>query len=132
MTNWADTPAGIVARLDASLTRRGEDVTLRRTFGTQLIPVDVTVRARMRGYQPNELVGGITQQDQAFILSPTQIDRAQWPGASVVPAGPPVDQRVPRLNDVLLTTRGKLTVLAAAGIYVDGVLVRLEGRARGS
>lgn len=133
MTTWADTPAGTIARLDDSLARRGETVTLRRVVGAaNQVFIDVTVRVLLRGYAPNELVGGITQQDQAFILSPTQIDAAQWPGGTPPTSGPPVDQRIPRLNDRLITTRGVLTVQAAAGIYVGDVLVRIEGRARGS
>lgn len=130
--NWDATPAGRIARLDAALARVGEDAKLRRAFGTQAIPVDVTIRVQLRGYQPHELVGPITQQDQSFIASPSQINRAQWPGAAVPPAGPPVDQRIPRLNDRLITTRGVLTVQAAAGIYERDTLVRIEGRARGS
>lgn len=122
----------MIAALDAALEASGEDAILRRTYGTQLIPVDVTVRVLLRGYQPNELVGQIFQQDQAFILSPTAIIRAQWPGAAPVPAGPPTDKRVPRQNDALITNRGRLTVQAAAGIYPGGTLVRIEGRVRGS
>lgn len=131
MTNWADTPEGAISRLDDSLSRRGGDATLRRMFGTQQIPVDVTVRVHLRGYDPSELVGLITQQDQKFILSPTQINVAQWPGATVPQAPPPNDKRIPKLNDILVTTRGKLAVQAASGIYEGDVLLRIEGRARG-
>lgn len=134
MTTWADTPAGAIARLDASLARRGENVTLRRAVGAANQQViDVRIRTLLRGYAPNELVGDIKQQDQAFILSPTQINAAQWPGGTPPPqSGPPVDQRIPQLHDRLVTTRGVLTVQAAAGIYMADVLVRIEGRARGS
>ena len=131
MTKWDDTPEGIIAELDEDLAAGGEDAILRRSFGTQQIPVDVSVRVHLRGYDPSELVGLITQQDQKFIMSPTQIDQAQWPGATVPQAPPPNDKRVPKLNDTLVTTRGKLAVQAAAGIYVRDVLVRIEGRARG-
>ncbi len=122
-----------VAALDRALDRGGEVVTLRRVVGaaTQVF-IDVKVRAFLRGYDPSELGGEITQQDQRFILSPTEIDRAQWPGGLPI-ASPPstVDPRIPRKNDVLLTSRGKLTVQSAAGLYPEGELVRIEGRARG-
>ena len=126
------TPESIIADLDFALAEAGENVTLRRNAGTQLIPFDVeNIKAIMRGYAASELVGEITQQDQSFILSPTEINRYQWPGFRTGTTSA-IDDRVPRKNDIIISSRGKLTVQAATGIYVQNVLVRIEGRARGN
>jgi hypothetical protein len=125
-------PAGMIARLDASLARVGEDVVLRRyTQGpnSTRIPFAVTVRAQVRGYSPEELVGGITQQDSRVILSPTQIEAAQWPGPTTSPVAG--DRRVPRKGDQMVIAGIARTVEAAAGIYVAGTLVRIECRVLG-
>lgn len=121
----------LIQRLDDALAEAGSDVILRRVFSTALVPYDVTVRARIDGYTPVELVGEITQQDQRFIISPTQIDAAGWPGYTTG-QNPNIDNRIPRKNDVLITARGKLTVQAANGFYIDDALVRIEGRVRGN
>lgn len=131
VSNNAADPESLIFDLDESLGEVGESVTLRRTFGTELMPIDVVCRTVLRGYQPQELVGEITQQDQNFILSPTEINNARWPGYfSTQSIG--VDARIPRKNDVIISTRGNLSVQAAAGIYINNVLVRIEGRVRGS
>lgn len=125
------TPKSIIADLDSALEEAGESITLRRTVGTQLIPFDVeNIRAVLVGYEPEELVGEITQQDQKFILSPTEINRHQWPGFRTGTTTA-TDDRVPRKNDIIISSRGKLTVQAASGRYVQDVLVRIEGRVRG-
>ncbi len=85
----------------------------------------------LRGYKPEELVGEITQQDQDFILSPTEINNARWPGYFSTQTKNN-DARIPRRNDVIISTRGNLSVQAAAGIYIGETLVRIEGRVRGS
>ncbi len=82
MADLSDTPAGSVSRLDASLARRGEDVKLRRlTLGPNSlqIPFDCDVRASILPLEAKELVGGIDQTWSRVILSPTQINAAQWP-----------------------------------------------------
>ncbi|AMS41162.1 hypothetical protein [Aminobacter aminovorans] len=82
MSNRDDTPEGMIARLDASLARRGEDVKLRRlTLGPNAvqIPFDADVRASIRPMRPEELVGHIDQTWSRVILSPTDVNRAQWP-----------------------------------------------------
>lgn len=117
--------------LDQALEEVGEEIILRRTFGTELMPIDVKCRTILRGYQPQELVGEITQQDQNFILSPTEINNHRWPGYFSTQSKN-VDDRIPRKNDVIISTRGNLSVQAAAGFYVNDILVRIEGRVRGS
>ncbi len=124
-----------IALLDESLASDGSDIVLRRVKGTSLATqqnVDVTCRAFVRGYEPNELVNGITQQDRKVVLSPTQINAAGWP-ADEADSTSEVDERVPRKNR---SDRAKLagnwcSVEAAQGIYIGGALVRIDMRARG-
>lgn len=80
--NGSDTPAGMIARLNDALARRGDDVTLRRltlAAGGVQIPFDAGVRAHVRPLKAEELVGAIDQTWSRVILSPTQINAAQWP-----------------------------------------------------
>jgi hypothetical protein len=124
-------PQSLIDDLDAALADAGEDVTLRRLRGTPQVATDVVCRAVLRGYADRELVGGmITEQDQHFILSPTQINAAGWPGAAA-DTNTTADQRVPINGDRMLTTRGWMTVMTAGGFYDQNVLVRIEGRVRG-
>lgn len=124
-----------IFELDASLTNDGENIVLRRVKGASLAAqqnVDVTCRAFVRGYAPNELVGAITQQDRRVILSPTQIDAADWP-ADEADSTSLIDARIPRKNrgDKCLIG-GKLhSVEAAEGILIDGTLIRINMQVRG-
>lgn len=63
----------------------GEEITLRReTRGPGnppvMIPFEATVRARVMGYQPKDLVGGITQGDLKAIVLAVDLETVQWPG----------------------------------------------------
>jgi hypothetical protein len=124
-------PAELVAELNAGLLAAGQAVRLQRQ-GTPAFYVDT--RISLRGYSPTEIIPGsdITQQDQQFVLSPTDLIAAGWPGpgGSSPRAGDPL---VPRNGDrIVLTGTGRaLSIQAAAPIYVAGVLVRIDGRARG-
>lgn len=124
-------PESLIADLDAALAEAGEDVVLQRLTGTQQIPFSVTCRAVVRGYTPEELVAGsgIVQGDSKVILSPTEIERAQWPGAQPQSTG---DKRVPRVKDVLIVQGKPRNVMAAMPFYVAGELVRIELQVRGS
>ncbi len=125
-----DSPTGMIARLDASLLRRGENAILRRKLVAAGPFVTVAVRIRVRGHGSSQLIGEQMQVDQDFVMSPTQINDADWPGA--VPDAPPgIDQRVPKSGDQLVLPRGPMAVQVATGIYVDGVLVRIKGKVRG-
>ncbi|MER9306785.1 hypothetical protein [Mesorhizobium sp. M0496] len=89
------TPAELIADLDAALLDAGEDAVLRRlTLGPNSIqiPFDVDVRASIRPLKAEELVGNIDQTWSRLVLSPTDINRAQWPlpirkGDKIVQAG---------------------------------------------
>ncbi|QCO15525.1 hypothetical protein D3869_09950 [Azospirillum brasilense] len=119
-----------MAALDRALAIAGETVVLRRQYGVSpSVFVDVECRGFVRGYRPEELIGGISQTDIFVILSPTEIERAKWPGGSGLSST--TDPRVPKKGDKLVV-RGALRNVEAAGpIYVRGELVRIEMRVLG-
>lgn len=124
-----------IADLDAALAEVGEDVPLQRmTLGPNglQIPFEAKCRAVVRGYTPQELIAGsgIQQGDSLVILSPTDIEKAQWPGAQV---GTPVgDVRVPLPSRDKIVIQGKQrAIIAAVPFYTGGELVRIELQARG-
>lgn len=115
----------------------GQDIVLRRVIGqsqaTQQF-IDVTCRAFVRGYAPDELVGGITQQDSRVVLSPTQINAAHWPGGQVVSTAQfQADQRVPDKNrgDICFIDGRRCSIEAAKAVIIDGALVRIDMQVRG-
>lgn len=112
MADLSDTPAGIISRLDASLLKHGEDVTLRKS---NTATGEVTVRARVRLYEPAELVGIINQGDSKVIISPTGLTSFGVPPAN----GYVVVNDIPR------------RIIAPNPIRVAGTLVRIELQVRG-
>lgn len=66
-----DTAAARIARLDAALIRRGEDVLLRKTNS---VVGQITVRASVRTYGADEIVGIIAAQDREVTISPTGLE----------------------------------------------------------
>lgn len=127
MTDAADH----LAALDDALADVGQDITLRRFTGTQKIPFEVECRAIVRGYAPDELVGGITQQDSLIILSPSEIERKGWPGPRSSSDTSNYDRRIPRKGDAAVINGAQRNVEAAVGIYVADELVRIEMRVLG-
>lgn len=124
-----------IADLDRALALDGEDIVLRRVKGTTLATqqnVDVTCRAFVRGFAPNELVGAITQQDSRVVLSPTQIDAADWP-ADEADSTSLIDPRIPRKNrgDKCIIQGRLCSVEAAKGIWIDDTLIRIDMTVRG-
>jgi hypothetical protein len=121
------TPQDMIDALDAGLADTGEQVRLLRMARSPQtgIVAEVTIHTMIRGYSPIEVAAGsgISQQDQKMIFSPTPIRAAGWPGT----ANP-----IPREGDRVVSTRGVLTIQAAAGIYVKNVLVRIEAQVRGA
>lgn len=60
-----------------ALVKVGRPMILRRRVSSP--PTDVTVRGVNKGYQPQELVGTITQGDTKVIFSNIEIASAAWP-----------------------------------------------------
>ncbi|WP_425105484.1 hypothetical protein [Ancylobacter sp.] len=102
-------PAEMIAVLDRSLVAYGEGVTLRR--GAE----EVSVRACVRGYLPDELGGGVVQGDRRLILSPTGFPFA-WS---------------PRVGDKAVVGGRVCAVMAVDLIRTADVVSRIEMRVRG-
>ena len=119
-----------ISALDRGLAARGEDVVLRRISGSgaTATSVDVTCRAVVRGYRPEELVGGIAQGDSQVILSPSEIRASGWPDPDGSPSG---SASLPRKGDKLIVQGRMRTIEAVAPILVAGELVRIDLQVRG-
>jgi hypothetical protein len=70
-----------VARIRALVERAGETVTLRRITGTtSQTNTDVSLKASIRGYAPDQIDGtSIKQGDSEVIISTREIVAAGWP-----------------------------------------------------
>ena len=55
----------------------GETVTLRRTVSS--VNTDADVRARVRGYKPQELIGTAVQGDREIIILAEDLEDTDWP-----------------------------------------------------
>lgn len=81
MTDYSDTPAGSISRLDAALARRGVSAILRRytaTEGTPRPKIDTPVRAFVRTARADELVGDLDESALHVTVSPTDVNPI-WP-----------------------------------------------------
>lgn len=97
----------------------GQDVTLRRVTGTtSQTYTDVAVRAFVRKFAANELVGGITQGDRLAIIANIEIATASWPGP-------------PRKGDQIIAGGKVSTVQAVEPVRVEGVVIRHNLTIRG-
>ena len=92
-----------------SIAATGETVTLR-TFtgaGASRSGTDTTVRARVRHYEPAQLVGGLQQGDRELIVLAEDVALAPKTGDQVIVRGTTmtiraVDDSTRRIGDVLL------------------------------
>ena len=124
--NTADTPAGRIARLDASLAAHGQTALLKRRIGTTNTYVDLGIRVRLAGYGTADLSSGIKVTDSRFITSPTPIAAAgaAWPG--VASGGADV-----KIGDYIFAESRLRRVEQVDNIRIGDVLVRIEGRISG-
>lgn len=128
--------SALITALDQALAVAGEDFTLRRVVGTgaNVVNIDVKCRGRIDGVTTEEIAAGIKATDLKVIMSPTQINNAQWPGGTV-PQAPPfnIDQRVPRENGAdKVIVRGQLRNIAfSKPFFINDELVRIELRVSG-
>lgn len=122
-----------IAALDRAIAASGyEEITLRRVVGkgNTARNIDVPCLAQVNAVSLEEITAGIAQTDLNVVISPTQINRKQWPGGHV-PLLPPfnVDQRVPRENADKVIVRQKLWVVNYVDPkFVGGILVRINMR----
>ena len=110
------TPQQAIAQLDRAIAKYGQTVALRR--GTTSAPVATAiVKAHVRGYDPEELIGGITQKDSKVILSPSSLKA--WPGGMLQEGD-------------WITIDGRVrSIVAAVPAKMNDVLVRIELQVRG-
>jgi hypothetical protein len=127
----------LISALDNALAQAGEDIILRRVVGTapNQVNIDVTCRASVNAATVQQIVANIPATDLNIIISPTQINNAQWPGGTV-PLLPPfnVDQRIPRVgptDKVLLRGAAPRTVAFVDPKFINGELVRIDFRVTG-
>jgi hypothetical protein len=126
----------LIAALDGALVG-AEEVILRRVVGTapNQINIDVTCVARIDAASVEQIAAGIPATDFNLIMSPTQINLAQWPGGSV-PALPPfdLDQKIPRAgptDKVLMRGQPPKAVVRVDPKFFDGEVVRIDMRVTG-
>ncbi|MFG1304159.1 hypothetical protein V5F34_08470 [Xanthobacter autotrophicus] len=111
------TPAVAIASLDRQLAAHGEDVILRRYTGVgqARTSTDDTVRAFVRDYRSDEIVGGIAQGDTEVALSPT----------GVLAGG------LPKRGDQVIIDGSVRTIQGAPPVIINGTVVRINLQVRG-
>lgn len=129
--------SALISALDRGLAVAGEDVILRRTVGedTNVVFVEVKCRARVDAVNDAANAAGLRTSEFSLIISPTQINEAQWPGGSI-PQVPPynVDQRIPRANStdqILMRGETPRTITFVDPKIIGGELVRINLRCVG-
>lgn len=116
-------PNDYITSLDRANLAAGEDIVLKRLEPGSNPPAyrSVTCRATVRGMRPEEVIGTIKLTDVRVIISPTEIDRASWPGLST---GKQADKPVPMINDKVIVKGREMQVSFVDLIYVAGAWVR--------
>ena len=113
------TPAAAIASLDRQLAQNSQTVILRRYtgVGAARVSADTAVRAFVRDYQPDELVGGITQGDTQIVLSPTDV--LAGGGA------------MPQKGDQIIIDGKLRMIVAAPPVRVGNVVARINLQVKG-
>jgi hypothetical protein len=108
------TPAQAIGMLDRRLKKHGEDIGLRHIVSGAVGSTE-TVRAFVRGYKPQDVVGDIQQGDGYVILSPTGL-------------GSP-----PKQNDKVVIGGARVRNVQSAPeeVRLNGVVVRYNMQIRG-
>jgi hypothetical protein len=119
--------ATTIQRLDASIARTGEPVILRR--GVSAPFTDLPVTAHVRGYQADEIAGGIMAGDLRVIISATGLDNPAWIAAT--PVNGTVDRRIPKINDKIIVQGRSRAVQTVNAIHIANLLTRIEMQVRG-
>ena len=81
------TPAHAIAKLARQLARHGQNVDLRKMAGGVIKSETKGVRAFVRGFKPDELVGAIQQGDRNIVLLPDAPALPLGKGDKIVIAG---------------------------------------------
>lgn len=118
-----------IASLDNALAEAGEDVILRREVSVgngNVLSLDVKCRAFVRTFRlrEEELVSGISQSVDLVTISPTEIEKKQWPGGQL--QGAPVSPSLPRKLDKLKVKGRWRTLDAVDPIAIGAEIVRIN------
>jgi hypothetical protein len=73
------TPATARRIWKRAISAHGETITLRRTNPSPAAPTSASVRARVMGFAPEELVGGINQGDRKVFILAEDVESAGFP-----------------------------------------------------
>ena len=103
------TPADAIGMLDRQLARHGEDILVMRGDGEK------GMRAIVRGYKPNELVGLLRQGDRSVVVSPSDFGAFGAPEA----------------HDKVSIGEAIVTVIASDVVRLANVVVRANLVVRG-
>lgn len=106
------TPAAAIAMLERQLTAHGQDIVVRKTNSAT---DQVTVRAKVRFYKPDEVVGIIVAGDSKIVISPTGLESFG----------------VPPSNGFVVVDGAPRRIIAANPIHIAGELVRIDLQVRG-
>jgi hypothetical protein len=111
----------------------GEPIILRRYTSTGLnrTKIDLEIMARVTGYNPNELVGGIQQGDRRIIVLADDLELAV---PNSPPDSPPLSIFFPIVPSDKVVVRGKEMAIISSDDStrrVLGVLIAVEIQARG-
>ena len=123
------TPAAALDMHRRFLLKVGEDIVIRRYTGTGTPrpKVEATIRARVMGYEPKELVGSIVQGDRKII--------ALVDPSAAVPAGMvALSALLPLTTNDKAVVRGKELAIKAVDDNtrrIAGTLIALEIQAAG-
>lgn len=126
------TPQQARSSLDRMLAQAGQDATMTRYYGTQLSPVSVALRIHLSDYTPEELAkdSSLVAGARKGIISTTEINRAQWPGAVPEGQAEPGDPRIPRHGDKIALASGEVVTVdrawEATRLHTPGELVRIN------
>jgi hypothetical protein len=106
------TPAEAIRKLDAALSKTGQDVSL-----VAIPAASEGVRAFVRGYRPDELAGSIRQGDREVVISPTGLVGTAFEDPEAI---------------AKVEIAGRRTnVEGVEPVYLAGVLVRINLQVRG-
>ncbi len=122
-------PEQAIEILDRALDDEGQIIQLVRITGTtNQVRFSVDIRAWVKGYTSREIGGTILQGDSKVIISATDLNAHQWPGAQVNPIG---DPRVPRFHDKVIVQGTERNVENSVPFYILETLVQVDLQVRG-
>ncbi|WP_428031493.1 hypothetical protein [Ancylobacter sp.] len=118
------TPDAAIGSLNRQLRKHGHDAILRRSTwsGTERADFEVGVRITLRGYRPDEIIGGIMQGDSEVVLAPTQLRAEGWPSG---------EAELPRQGDTIVSAGRPRSVVGVDPRFIGDTLVRINLQVRG-